>query len=111
MYTNTSITIYHLENNMYSRVNIENVFWEDSKRYNTNKSGLTNADRVVVYIPFSSTNYEPKKGDIIINGVVKDEIQSIQDLEKKYAQVHVINIVDRRDFGSLDMRHWEISGN
>jgi hypothetical protein len=98
------------------------VFWDDSLGINLN-AGYDNADKVNVYIPFTKndlTEYkEPKEyngkgwtlqnGDFIIKGDVDiQEVEGIKDL--KAYEVFEITVVDKKDFGSYNMQHFEIRG-
>ena len=102
---------------------IDNVFWDDSLGVNLD-SGYENADKVNIFIPFDKndlSNYkEPKQyngigwtlqnGDFIIKGdVVETEVNGIKDL-KNY-EVFEITVIDKKDFGSPNMQHFEIRGH
>lgn len=129
MMTNTKMTIYnkHLDTfthkTTYKKHLIENVFWDDSLGINLNM-GYENADKVNVYIPYDKndlTEYkEPKKyngegwtiqnGDYIVKGDVDiDSIDNIKDLSNY--EVFAITLCDNKDFGSSNMKHFEIRGN
>lgn len=85
------------------------VFWDNCKGANVKKSGMETADSVVVFIPLANM-IAIKVGDYIVKGLVEDEVTKITDLEKKYQDVHVVTKVDKKDFGSASMRHWEVGG-
>lgn len=116
MYTNSDMTIYSKTYNQDTRIDewvrheIKNVFWDNCKGANVKKSGMDTADSVTVFIPLSSSSIEPKIGDYIVKGIVKEEFTKITELSKKYSDSHVITKVDRKDFGSSVMRHWEVGG-
>jgi hypothetical protein len=119
MYTNADITVYtHTDG--YKRHEIKGVFWDESKQSNMIKSGLTTIDSVTIYVPFDSipsgVNFTTAK-DHIIKGVVNDEIDnsppqaysaSLNALKAKY-DVYTLSICDKKDYGSEDMRHYELS--
>ena len=134
MYTNSSMTIFNKKFNKVTRLDewkrtiIEKVFWNDSRAYNIRQTGLDSADAVTVFVPF---DYEANKeyidseayktrddienyftiqeGDRIVKGEVLEDIESSTDLDKKF-KTFTITKVDKKDFGSKHMRHWQIGG-
>lgn len=120
--TNTNMSVYNKNKSTYKKYLIEYVFWDDSLGINLD-AGYENADNVNVYIPFDKNDLskykEPKKydgtgwtlqnGDFIVKGNVdKDEVNGIKDL-KDY-EVFEITAIDKKDFGSYNMQHFEIRG-
>lgn len=131
MMTNTSMSLFNkyteptTKNVSYKKKLVKEVFWDDSLGINLN-AGYENADKVNIYIPFDKNEedlksyIEPKQyngngwtiqnGDFIIKGDVdKTEVGGIKDL-KNY-EVFEITVVDKKDFGSYDMQHFEIRGH
>lgn len=118
MKTNTSMTIYsksvadHVE--IWTRSTVDAVEWENAKIANSMASGVIEADKVVVYVPFTQGEINVKPEDYLVRGKVTDEISSqftISDLRKKYADVVVVRSVNRLDFGSSALQHWQIGAN
>jgi len=130
MMTNTKMSVFNrykepFTNNVsYKKHVIQYVFWDDSLGINLN-TGYENADKVNIYIPFDKNksdleNYkEPKQyngngwtlqnGDFIIKGeVAESEVDGIKDL--KAYEVFEITVIDKKDFGSYNMQHFEIRG-
>lgn len=130
MMTNTKMSVFNrykepFTNNVsYKKHVVEHVFWDDSLGINLN-TGYENADKVNIYIPFDKNksdleNYkEPKQyngngwtlqnGDFIIKGeVAESEVDRIKDL--KAYEVFEITVIDKKDFGSYNMQHFEIRG-
>lgn len=129
MYTNTNIIIYnkYLDKeerlDVYKRTVIKNVFWEERKATNRLQSGLIDADHVLVLIPFENldmSQYRPPKefegeegtftfqnGDRIIKGEIELKISRPTDLDRDY-EAFTITSVDKKDFGSKRMRHFEV---
>lgn len=130
MMTNTKMSVFNrykepFTNNVsYKKHVVEHVFWDDSLGINLN-TGYENADKVNIYIPFDKNksdleNYkEPKQyngngwtlqnGDFIIKGeVAESEVDGIKDL--KTYEVFEITVIDKKDFGSYNMQHFEIRG-
>lgn len=131
MKTNTSMSVFNKytdeeKNVVFTKHLIDNVFWDDSKGINRNL-GYENADDVNVFIPKNQNDMsgyvEPKKykglnntwtlenGDFIVKGNVEESsVTSIKELLKKYDNVFTISLVDDKDFGSANMKHFEIRG-
>lgn len=129
MYTNADMTLYNRYLNPETRLDkwklthIKGVFWNNRKGANMRKGGMDTADSVLVLIPLSKSGYvEPKAytgadntwtlkpGDKIVQGLIQLEVTHISELEKLYDHVHDITQVDKKDYGSQHMRHWEIGG-
>lgn len=131
MMTNASMSVFNkcvepsTKEVSYKKAPLLDVFWDDSLGINLN-AGYENADKVNIYIPFDKNeddmkNYkEPKEyngngwtlqnGDFIIKGdVVETEVDGIKDL--KAHEVFEITVVDKKDFGSYNMQHFEIRGH
>lgn len=125
MIGNTDITIfnryYDKENraDAWQRTVLRNVFFDETRGANRTAGGLVAEDKILVMIPFnSSTNkvfldgdifkdmeevrdyFTLREGDKIVKGIVN----SVGD-----GYVYVISSVDAHDFGSIHMRHWEVS--
>lgn len=132
MKTNGNITVYNAyfdqatRQDKLKRTQVGPVFIDYSKGANVVRSGLTNANSVIVYIPFTSKgNYqEPKEfstkpidekswtlkaGDIIVDGLVDFE-GTIKQIREQFDYVYTITNVDKKDFGSFRMRHFEVGG-
>lgn len=129
MMTNTSMSVFnkykstYTDKISYKKHLIKNVFWDDSLGVNLD-TGYENADKVNIYIPFNKNDLsryiEPKQyngngwtlqnGDFIIKGdAVETEVNGIKDL-KDY-EVFEITVIDKKDFGSTNMQHFEIRGH
>ena len=113
--TNTDCTLYKKSvvsgAETWTRQVIEDVFWENRKAANVNRSGLLEADSVAIYIPFARGSISIKPGDFVVKGSVSDEISgsfTITDLKAKYADVVRVRSVDTMDYGSAHMQHWQI---
>ncbi len=133
MRTNADITIYNryfdkaTRLDKYQRTVLYGVFWDEVKAVNRVQSGLEDADKVTIIIPFAVTTdkkYAPPKefekledkagyftlqeGDRVVKGAIDFEITGkVSDLDKEY-EAFTITSVDTKDFGSLHMRHWEV---
>lgn len=131
MTTNTNMSLYNKytdeeKNVIFKKHLIDNVFWDDSKGININ-TGYEKADNVNVFIPKSQNDMsgyvKPKKykgignswtlenGDFIVKGnTSENEVLSLKELAQKYDNVFTISLVDDKDFGSINMQHFEIRG-
>lgn len=129
MYTNTNITIYNkyfdkdTRLDAYKRKVIRNVFWDESEGTNRLQSGLIDADKVLALIPFESLDmgsyvapnqYDGKDdtftfkiGDRVVKGEITLEITKSTDLDKEY-KAYTVTSIDKKDFGSKKMRHFEL---
>lgn len=131
MYTNADITIYnkYLDKatrlDKYKRTIILNVFWDERKAYNRLQSGIQDADSVLVLIPFKSLatgrflppnefkgaddTFTLRVGDKVVRGAVDYETTTGSDLDKNY-EAFTVTSVDKKDFGSYNMQHFEVGG-
>jgi hypothetical protein len=134
--TNAPCTLYNkyisAGAEVYQRSEISAVKFENRKAINVIKSGLLEADAVVIYIPtvvISGYYVEPKAwqalsvktgfltlqpGDYIVRGVATEVISptfTISDLKAKYNDVVRITTVDRQDAGSPSMWHYQIGAS
>lgn len=135
MITNNNVTIYNkyfdeaTRLDKYKRTVIENVFWDEKQASNRLQSGLKDADKVLLLIPFDYTSQdeyisprefeklEDKTGyftlqieDRMVKGDIDFEITSKpSDLDREY-EAFTITSVDKKDFGSYHMRHFEVGG-
>jgi hypothetical protein len=129
MITNTAMTVYNKyvesRTEKYQRVAISAVQWDSSSA--TVKRRVQD-NKAVIAIPFSvgSAYLKPKawlalanktakwtlqEGDVVVCGIVADEITSIftlSALRAKYDDVLEIVSVARMDQGSPNTHHWEI---
>lgn len=118
---------------------LRGVFLDASKAVNVRASGLEGADAVNLYIPFSvnavdgvslfdrryigekefdaaadkSGFWTLKTGNdcFFVKGEVVEPGFDFQEIKQKYDDVYVVTKVDKKDFGSPDMQHWEVGGN
>lgn len=129
MITNSKMSIFNkytdskTKDVIYIKHVIDNVFWDDSKGVNLSM-GYDKADKVNIYIPFDKNDMSdyvtPKlytgkgwtiqNGDFIVRGeVTETQVSKIKDLSKY--ECFEITLVDKKDFGSNNMQHFEIRGN
>lgn len=119
MITNTDITIYHrgiapdTRMDAYVRYPVYGVLWEERQAVNVINSGLKDADKVTVYVHINNmSGVIISNGDVIIRGICDREITAdyrIAQLQRDYPSA-VVTSVDKKDFGSMRMRHYEIGG-
>ena len=101
MLVNSKLTIYHKYFDKTERVDkwkrqlINNVWWFGGKGASYNK-GLENSNDVKVRIPKDIndlSNLEISVGDILVKGIIKDEISMQSDL-KSYETYNITSIID-----------------
>lgn len=130
MKTNSSMTIYNKRftagEYFWQRYVVPEVFW-DSTISSLIDKGLMRDDSCIIYVPFNSNymssfvdsitfqnnyagNWTVKTGDIVVKGIIIDEITKQSDLESKYENVFNITGYTINDFGSANMRHIKIVG-
>lgn len=119
MTTNADITIYHkyvdpgTRLDAYDRHTVSQVLWEACKAVNVIKSGMAESDAFRVYIPFAHMgSAEVQAGDIIIRGFCEKDIGpdfTVRDLQQQY-QAMFVTSVDKKDYGSPALWHYEIGG-
>ena len=110
-------TIYHKSvvsgAESWTAQQVPGVMWENRKAANVLRSGLLEADSVAVYIPFARGVLSIKIGDVLVKGLVGDVVDSsftISDLKRKYDDVVTVRSVDRMDYGSPALQHWQVGG-
>lgn len=132
MITNTAMTVYNKyvesRNEKYHRAEISAVQWDSSSATVKRKSVDVQDNKAVVAIPFSvgaaylnpkawlalvnkTSNWTLQEGDVVVRGIVADEITSgftLSALRAKYDDVLEIVSVARMDQGSPNTHHWEI---
>ena len=101
MLVNSKLTIYHKYFDKNERVDkwkrqvINNAWWFGGKGASYNK-GLENANDVKIRIPKNvndTSNLEIEVGDILVKGIIKDEISMQSDL-KSYETYNITSIID-----------------
>lgn len=137
MVTNADITLYNkvydrdTGTNHYYRTVLKGVNWQDTTAVQPTDKGIVSADVAEIYIPFAvetekqfrkPKNFvqEPEKtgfftveaGDLVVQGIVGDELTSAKDEERMkntYDDVRTIAVVETNDNGSPEMQHWKVT--
>jgi hypothetical protein len=122
MITNADMTLYSCsKDGKYTRKVIYGVFWQEVKQSLIEKTGLTSADSIKVFIPIGSApdglNFTTSK-DLVINGEVSTEFNntSPQTISasltalKAAHDVYTVTVADGKLYGSSIMQHYQISG-
>lgn len=117
---------------------LEGVLLIASKAANIRATGLEGADAVNLHIPFGVKATDGITGDekryvdpiegwkaeedksgiwtlttgtVFVKGIVVEPDATREQLELKYDDVYQVTKVDKIDFGSPRMQHWEVGGN
>lgn len=110
MVTNGSATLYHKTESGYTRTFIPAVCWQGAESAAVSVSGRKNAAETEVYIPFSAFSGEIAAGDYLVRSdcpfVYAD---GITGLIKEYHPL-TLTAVERCDYGSAELQHWEVIG-
>lgn len=124
MYTNADVTLYQYSKDgkteKYTRVPIEDVYWEDVKQSSFLKTGQRNACAVLLVIPLESLEAPlsfTEGRDLAVKGIVADEIDcsSQEAMSKALAalkashQYVTVTTVDERLYGSESVQHYELA--
>lgn len=144
VYTPHTVTVYTvgLEDLMTGEFEtditvLRGVFLDAVKAVNVQRSGLTAADAVSLYIPFSVEAVDgitlmPKKfcppkeyraladrsgvwtldteDCFFVKGEAVEPGKDFQWINGRYDYVYNVTKVDEKDFGTPDMQHWEVGG-
>lgn len=110
MVTNGSATLYHKTGSGYTRTFIAAVCWQGAESAAMSVNGKKNAAETEIYIPFSVFSGEIAAGDYLVRGdcpfIYAD---GITGLIKEYHPLTIMT-VERCDYGSAELQHWEVSG-
>lgn len=126
MLDNETCTLYIKDGNGFNAYFVERCHWQESKASNVVKSGLQNADGIIVYIFVEGLDDELKSvlesrrnaaQDVIVKGecnftfdnsTPQTAAQSLKTLNAEY-DVHTIMSIDRLLYGSPDLQHFKLS--
>ncbi|MDF2907960.1 MAG: hypothetical protein K0R34_3281 [Herbinix sp.] len=120
MYTNADMTLYLCgKDGKYTRKVINKVFWQEVKQSNVEKTGLSSADSVKIFIPSSSAPdglaFTTGK-DLVAEGEVLIEFdntspqtisESLKTLKAAH-DVYTVSVADGKLYGSQNMQHYQI---
>ena len=103
------VTVFNKKDNGYIPTVLNDVHWEESQAFSSIRNGKRSEDSLFLIIPYTKNkNCAIQKGDIVIKGKFTNPIKSKTDLEPK-GNAYTVTAVDFLDFGSLHMRHWEVT--
>lgn len=120
MYTNADMTLYCGDPKTgYTRKVIKRVFWQEVKQSNIEKTGLTSADSIKVFIPVESAPEGLKfttSKDMVVKGVVETEFDNTSPTTisasltalKASHDVYTVSVADGKLYGSPRMQHYQI---
>lgn len=135
MYTNADVTIFNQYTDKktrmptYQKTYIKKAFWQESEASIRARTGVSESDRVLVFIPtinqferkyinpieFTKTEdkenyFTLQKGDLIVKGNVDpDKDISFEKLSKVY-ETFVVSSVQRNFYGRPHMQHFKVGG-
>lgn len=124
MYTNADVTLYLYSKSgreeNYTRMPVEDVYWEDVRQSTFLKTGQRDAVSVLLVLPMESLSapvkFTPGK-DLVVKNIIADQIdcssqenlsKSLNALKKVYGYF-TITTVDERLYGSESVQHYELS--
>ncbi len=137
MFADTMLTLYRFNGKGFDRYVIPQCHWQECKAANVLKSGMQNADGIVIYIPSNALVLAPNNflfpsdslflnadisplcpsQDIIIKGECnftfdnsndRSVSESLKQLRNKY-DIHTVMSIDRLLYGPADMQHIKVS--
>lgn len=129
MITNGDCTIYNRHYNPATRLDewrrtpVTGVNWYAMQAATVGDNGLRTADVYVVRIPagnappgyqapdsYDGTGWTLQTGDVLVRGIVADEIAKATDVTGKYADCCTVTGVRDNRRGSPAMQHWRVEG-
>ncbi len=120
MITNADMTLYSWSPTGYTRKHIEDVFWQESRQSNIEKTGLTSADSVKIFIPASNvpgvltftTNKDlVAKGEMVFEFDNLSEVTISQSMKtlKSQCKVFEVTVADSKLYGDPELQHYQLS--
>ncbi len=104
------------------KINHIKGFWCSNEGIVISNTELVKSDGVIVRILMSEQDYHSPKefkangigwtlqnDDYIVKGLI-DKVDTLSKLKSNYDDVMKITKISVKDYGSLDMRHFEVSG-
>lgn len=110
---NADITLYHREydpehgQDVWTHTPYTGVSWYGGREVTTGTGGDTAADGYTVRI-FTTETVAVQPGDIVVRGLVSDEITGASQLTQKYPESWRVTLV--RDNRRGGLAHWRIGG-
>lgn len=120
MITNADMTLYLLTAAGYIRKPINDIFWQESKQSNIEKTGLVSADSLKIFIPTSSVSevltFTTNK-DLVVKNIVDFEFDNTSDVTKATSlktlktahKVYEVTVADSKLYGSTELQHYQLS--
>nr|DAU67729.1 MAG TPA: hypothetical protein [Caudoviricetes sp.] len=104
------------------KINHVKGFWSSNEGISISGTQLVKNDGVIVRILMSEQGYHSLKefkengigwtlqnDDYIVKGLI-DKVETLTKLKSEYDDVMKITKISIKDYGSLDMQHFEVSG-
>lgn len=120
MITNADMTLYSWSALGYTRKPINDVFWQESKQSNIEKTGLASADSVKIFIPAERAAEElsfTTNKDLAVKSVIAFEFDNTSDVTKAASlkalkatyKVYEVTIADSKLYGDPELQHYQLS--
>jgi hypothetical protein len=120
MITNADMTLYSWSGTGYTRKPIGDVFWQESKQSNVEKTGLAAADSLKIFIPAGSVSevltFTTSK-DLAVKGIISFEFDNTSEASRSASlktfraafKVFEVTIADSKLYGSPELQHYQLS--
>jgi hypothetical protein len=99
-------TVWHKKSDNTYSSEVYTCWWQSTEAENISKTGTTDVDKAMVYLPVSA---DVSKGDYIAKGNIGlDVTDSVVELLKEINPLK-IQTVEPKDYGSEHMHHIEVT--
>lgn len=120
MITNSDMTLYSWSALGYTRKPINDVFWQESKQSNIEKTGLASADSVKIFIPAKSVTETlsfTTSRDLAVKNIITFEFDNTSDATKAASfkvlkatnKVYEVTVADSKLYGDPELQHYQLS--
>jgi hypothetical protein len=114
------MTLYSWSALGYTRKPINDVFWQESKQSNIEKTGLASADSVKIFIPAGSVTealYFTTNKDLAVKNIITFEFDNTSDATKAASlktlkavnKVYEVTVADSKLYGDPELQHYQLS--
>lgn len=110
MITNAGCTVYQkISKDEYKRTFVPKCCWQEISSIMIKTTGTKDTGQVQMYIPIKAID-DIAVGDLVVKGEVRAEIGSQAQLKAVMDEYNVYKViaVDKKDYCSKDLQHWEL---